>query len=187
MEASVLVLSSTFQPIAMVGWKDAMTMIFSDRAEVVASYEDKVVHSGNGCAWPVPSIIRFLTRASARFFSRSVRFTRKNVWIRDGGTCQYCGKAVALSDFTYDHVLARSSGGKTVWENIVVSCVPCNQKKGEHPLSKVGMTLRSKPVKPKSLPSSKADQNLFVWREDYHHSWRDYMVSDAYWNSPLDK
>lgn len=184
MNAQVLVLSSSYQPIASVSWTDAITMIFGGRAEVVVYYDDKVIRSASD-EWKVPSVVRFLSDRSARFFARSVRFTRKNVWLRDGGYCQYCAKAVAVADFTYDHVTPRSRGGKTVWENIVVSCVPCNQQKGNRTPTEVRMNLKSRPVKPKSLPSEKKSSTVRV-SGDVHPSWRSFLISDVYWNSELE-
>lgn len=184
---NVLVLNFGYQPIAVVNWQDALTMIFNNRAEVVQYHEDRIVRSASS-EWMVPSIIRFLKRASSKFFSRSVRFTRKNVWLRDGGCCQYCACAVKVSDFTYDHVLPVSKGGKTTWENIVVACVSCNQKKQDKTPEQARMRLRSKPIKPKSLPKEKGvTASGLSWREQMPIDWRSYFVSEGYWNEILNE
>jgi hypothetical protein len=121
---------------------EAISDIFTGRAEVVDVHEGKTVSSGLNAiqppetfeilrtdqvgVWKVPSIIRFF---SAVFFRRKVRFNRHNVWLRDQGYCQYCGIKTKMDSFTYDHVIPSSKGGKTTWKNIVVACVRCNARK----------------------------------------------------------
>ncbi len=182
--SSVLVLNFGYRPIALVNWQDAFTMLFSKRAEVVQYYDDKMVQSANE-TWFVPSVIRFLKKASAKFFKKSIRFTRKNVWLRDYGKCQYCACSVKVSDFTYDHVVPVSKGGKTTWENIVVACVACNQKKQDRTPNQAKMTLRSQPTKPRSLPKQ-SDAAGLSWKDQMPSDWRSYFVSQGYWNSVLD-
>ena len=82
----------------------------------------------------------------------AVRFSRINVYTRDGFHCQYCGEKKGMRDLNYDHVVPRVRGGKTVWENIVTSCYACNDRKGSRTPEEAGMTLRKKPFKPSSLP-----------------------------------
>ncbi len=184
---NVLVLNVGFQPLAVINWMDAMTMIFNRRAEVVQYHENRVVRSASE-EWMVPSVIRFLKWNSAKFFCRSVRFTRKNVWLRDGGSCQYCACSVKVTDFTYDHVLPVSKGGKTTWENIVVACVSCNQKKQDRTPEQAKMKLRSKPIKPKSLPKEKGVNSAgLFWKEQMPVDWRSYFVSESYWNDLLEE
>jgi 5-methylcytosine-specific restriction endonuclease McrA len=85
-----------------------------------------------------------------------VRFSRINVYTRDGFRCQYCGEKKAMRDLNYDHVIPRVKGGLTTWENIVTSCYPCNDRKGSRTPEEAGMTLRKKPFKPPSLPVTPA-------------------------------
>jgi 5-methylcytosine-specific restriction endonuclease McrA len=81
-----------------------------------------------------------------------VRFSRVNVYTRDGFRCQYCGEKKEMRDLNYDHVVPRVRGGKTVWENIVTSCYACNDRKGSRTPEEAGMKLPRKPFKPSSLP-----------------------------------
>jgi 5-methylcytosine-specific restriction endonuclease McrA len=83
---------------------------------------------------------------------RGVKFSRINVFTRDGFRCQYCSKQFGMRDLNYDHVRPRHLGGRTVWDNIVTSCYPCNSKKANRTPEQAGMKLRKQPVKPKSLP-----------------------------------
>src|SRR3954469_10212403 len=121
-----LVLDAGYTPVARVSWQRAVTLLWEGKVEVVESY-DHVVRSVT-IEVQVPAVVRFLRIVRAR--KKGIRFSRENVYARDAGRCQYCGVRVARSDFTYDHVLPRAQGGLTCWENIVVCCTPCNQKKG---------------------------------------------------------
>jgi len=81
----------------------------------------------------------------------SIRFSRANVLLRDNYTCQYCGEVLASHELTFDHVVPRARGGRTVWENIVACCRPCNARKGNRTPEQVGMKLLALPQKPRVL------------------------------------
>jgi 5-methylcytosine-specific restriction endonuclease McrA len=82
-----------------------------------------------------------------------IRFSRLNIYARDGFTCQYCAVRFATEDLTFDHVLLRSRGGRTSWENIVTCCIPCNAAKADRTPDETGMKLRRRPGRPSFLPS----------------------------------
>ena len=100
----------------------------------------------------LPAVAR-LTRPVAAY-KKGVKFSRVNIMTRDNFTCQYCGKHLPMKELNYDHVIPRVQGGKTVWENIVTSCYPCNDRKAYRTPEQAGMRLRTKPVRPKTLPMS---------------------------------
>jgi len=177
-----LVLNAAYMPINRVGWQKAITWLFTGRAEVVEEYEDREVRSQH-FVWKVPSVIRFLGKVRG-LVRRGAKFNRHNVYLRDKGCCQYCGNKVSKSDFTYDHVVPRSQGGKTVWTNVVIACLRCNQKKANRTPKQAKMTLRTKPVRPKTLPGMAASG--IAWNEDMPETWRDYLGSVSYWTSKLD-
>lgn len=179
----VLVLSNTFAPLRRVSWQTAFTWLFSGRVEVIDHYVDRSVRSARA-SWPMPSIVRFLRKA-AKVFRQGVKFNRRNLYLRDKGRCAYCGTKTAMHDFTFDHVTPRSRGGRTTWENIVVSCLPCNQWKGDRTPAEARMHMRYKPVRPKALPGVYDTQ--LVWQEGMPRSWRDYLGSVRYWHGSLDE
>lgn len=148
-------------------------MIFSGRAEIVEEYADRLVRSARK-TFKVPSIIRFLSKASTVFRRKGVKFNRKNVYLRDRGACQYCGRNVAMADFTFDHVIPKSHGGMTKWSNIVVACTKCNHRKADRTPEQAKMHLLSVPRAPKTLPGA---QRHMVWSEPMPESWRDYFGS----------
>lgn len=179
----VLVLTHAWRPLRRVSWQLAFQWIFAGRAEVIENYPDRMVRSAHR-AWPVPSIVRFLTRIKHRLRPRRITFNRRNVWLRDEGRCQYCGHSVPSDAFTYDHVVPRSRGGATSWENIVVACLPCNQYKADLTPERAGMRLVKTPVRPRKLPARGSAE--LEWRTGMPASWRDYLGSVAWWTDALE-
>ncbi len=177
-----LVLNAAYQPINRVSWQEAFRLVFTGRAEIVETYADRVVRSARA-AFPVPSIVRFV-RMVRSVFRRGIRFNRRNVYLRDKGRCQYCGDKVSLDGFSFEHVIPRAQGGKTSWENIVVACIPCNRRKGGRTPEQARMRLRSKPVRPRSLPGMGSGLG---WNDGMPHSWKTYLQSVGYWHAPLDE
>src|SRR5215813_10307174 len=110
---------------------------------------------------------------------RHVRFTRFNVYARDRHTCQYCGRRLPRHELNLDHVVPRSQGGQSTWENIVCSCVNCNVRKGGRTPKQAHMSLIRKPEKPKRSPVL----NLKLTHRKYQ-SWKTFL-DNAYWNVEL--
>lgn len=180
--SETLVLSQSYEPVARVPWQRAITLLWEGKVEVVEEYEDWTVKSVT-LEFKVPSVIRFLKKVFGR--KRAVKFSRENVYARDNGRCQYCSTKVARPEATYDHVLPRSQGGQTRWENIVIACVPCNQKKGGRTPEQAGMKLLSTPVKPKKLPDTV--RVTFTYQKGMPASWANWLRSVSYWNGELEQ
>ena len=181
MEAQVLALNSGYMPVDIISWQTAICDVVSGRAVVEDTYEGLFINTPS-MAIPLPSIIRFVTKALGKVFHRGVRFNRKNVWLRDKGACQYCGKKVPVSDFTFDHVVPRNQGGKSIWENIVVACHPCNQKKKDMTPVQARMRLLTHPIKPKTLAGSWTPMG---WKEGMPDSWKSFIASNHWWNDVI--
>lgn len=177
-----LMLSRGYEPIAKVTWQRAITLLYSNKAEVVDVYSEWTVHSAS-MEFQVPSVIRNLEGVRRRH--KDLRLSRKNIYARDNGQCQYCGKNVPENEFTYDHVIPRTQGGQSTWRNLVVCCVPCNQWKGGRTPAQAKMKLRSLPVKPKVLPELM--QCTFFYEPGMPEAWKAWIRSTEYWNTPLDK
>jgi 5-methylcytosine-specific restriction endonuclease McrA len=143
-----LILTQGYMPHRIVGWQKAITLFFTGKVEVVETY-DEVIRSVS-LDLQMPAVVR-LTRGF-RHHQGKVRFSRVNVLTRDGFRCQYCGEKLPARDSTFDHVVPRSQGGETSWTNIVTACRGCNSRKGNRTPEQAGMTLLSRPVRPKSLP-----------------------------------
>ena len=157
--AEVLILNAAYQPIGIVNWQRAITLLYSEmsdgtpKAEVVSSYNDRVLHSFK-MKMQMPAIIR-LTKyvRPKRNVTVFKSLKRKNIYERDAGTCQYCKIKLSYSQSTLDHVHPRSRGGKDTWTNLVLSCVKCNNKKGDKTPDECGMKLNRQPYAPKLFDS----------------------------------
>lgn len=175
-----LVLDRGYQPVARVPWTRAVSLLFTGKVEVVESYDDRVVRSVT-VSLNVPAVVRFV--GGLRWHLPKVRFSRENVFARDRGRCQYCGKPVKRPDATYDHVVPRAHGGLTRWDNIVIACLPCNQRKGGRTPDQARMKLRSIPVKPKELPEGVR----FTYTPGMPAAWRAWLRDFTYWNAELEQ
>src|SRR5450631_4394422 len=130
-----LLLNQGFEPIKVISWQRAITLLFLGKVEVLEEY-DRDIRSVT-MVIKIPAVVRLL-RAFRRH-ARPVKFSRVNIYARDNYRCQYCGKKAPISDLTYDHVLPRSQGGLTEWTNIVSCCYLCNRKKGGRTPNEAGM------------------------------------------------
>jgi len=139
----VLVLNATFEPINVCTVRRAAVLLLKEKAELVehASWE---LRSEN-LSLPRPVVIRLVTYVKVPRDTHRRKITRRAVFARDRWTCQYCG---SRSNLTVDHVVPRSKGGVSSWENIVTSCAPCNRRKGDALPRHAGMNLRHKPRTP---------------------------------------
>jgi 5-methylcytosine-specific restriction endonuclease McrA len=122
----VLVLNATYEPINVCTVRRAVVLLLKDKAELVerSSWE---LHSERS-TMARPMVIRLVHYVKVPHDTHRRKITRRAVFARDGWTCQYCG---ARSNLTVDHVIPRSKGGPSSWENIVASCAPCNRRKGD--------------------------------------------------------
>jgi 5-methylcytosine-specific restriction endonuclease McrA len=103
--------------------------------------------------------------------SKSAKFNRANVLLRDNSECQYCRVKLERKNFTFDHILPVSQGGKTNWKNIVACCVPCNQKKKDRTPYQSGMKLIREPYVPDSFEILNKSRANITWPEE----WKDYI------------
>jgi 5-methylcytosine-specific restriction endonuclease McrA len=177
-----LVLSATYEPVARVPWQRAISLLWTGKVEVIEEYEDRMVRSVT-YEFPMPSVIRFLR--AIRGTKRAIKFSRENVYARDSGKCQYCRQRVPRHEATYDHVVPRIQGGPTTWDNVVICCVPCNQRKGGRTPEQARMVLANRPVKPKKLPETL--RLTFLYEKGMPESWKSWLRDVAYWHGSLDE
>ncbi|MDG2096593.1 MAG: HNH endonuclease [Paracoccaceae bacterium] len=171
---SALVLNADFRPLSyyplsLWNWQDAIRASISNRVNIIAEY-DEVVRSPS-VEIKIPSVV--VLKQYIRPTSASA-FTRFNLFLRDEFKCQYCG---SKGDMTFDHIVPRSKGGRTTWENVVASCQKCNLRKGSKSIKNAGLSLRQKPIKPD--PEYLRNQGRKFPPNYLHDSWLDYLYWDA--------
>lgn len=161
-----LLLNSTYEPLIVIDWKKAITLLMLGKAEMLAEQEVRVKSAR--AEHPLPSVLRLLSRV--RVPRRNVPFTRHNIYRRDAYQCQYCGEAPSHANLTFDHVFPRSRGGQTTWENIATCCDTCNRRKGDLTPSEANMPLLSKPKEPRWWPFS-----MSQWDGHHRDDWKQYL------------
>lgn len=166
----VLVLNASYEALGFVPWERAITLFYEEKIDVIESYPDKILHSAYKEMY-MPAVVRFKRWVAPR--KKVVRFSRENLYLRDGGKCQYCGLKVKRSEMTYDHVTPRSQGGQTTWTNLATCCVKCNQHKGGRTPEKAGMRLLSVPQKPDRLPDALSP--ALAYRPGMPEQWKEYL------------
>lgn len=194
----VLVLNRYFVPITITSVKRAFVMLYSGVAKAVGSdYETFDFQS-----WSEVSALReqedvirtvsivintpkviLLVRYEG-FIRKEAKFNRINIFRRDGGMCQYCRNKFSRSELTIDHVVPRSKGGRSVWDNVVCCCIACNRKKGGRTPAQAAMKLNMKPKKPLWDPFS----NIYIKAVRYK-AWEPFLnfVDISYWNVELEE
>ena len=140
----VLVLNASFEPLSLISVQRAVVLLLREKAEAIENDVSKCLHSER-ISFPVPLVIR-LVHYVALPRRLKIPLTRKTLLSRDEYMCQFCGSTTG--PLTIDHVLPRSRGGATSWENCVAACLRCNHRKGNKTPEEAGMHLRSRPKRP---------------------------------------
>ena len=162
----------SYYPLSLWCWQDSIKSVFLDRVTIVSNY-DRIIRSPS-FNMKLPSVIALKHFVSPQ---SNPNFTRFNVFLRDKFSCQYCGSS---DELTFDHLLPRSRGGKTNWNNVVTACSNCNVQKGGRLLANSGMLLQKKPFQPST-------EDLHINGKNFppnflHESWMDYL----YWDVELE-
>ncbi len=142
----MLVLNATYEPLSVVSAQRAIHLLLSQRAETIEASE-QVIRSA-AMSVPVPLVIRLLHYVRVPR-NLPLPLSRRALLLRDEFTCQYCGAQPGREHLTIDHVVPRSRGGRTEWENVVIACEDCNRRKGNRTPEEAGMKLRRKPYRPR--------------------------------------
>jgi 5-methylcytosine-specific restriction endonuclease McrA len=169
-----LVLDQGYQPHRIVSWQRAVVMLFDGKVEVVEEYDEDI--RSVSVTIKMPAVVRMLRAMRGK--KRGIKFSRINVATRDGFSCQYCSVKLPLRKLTYDHVVPRSQGGRTTWENIVMACYDCNEAKSDRTPAQAGMRLARTPVKPTWLP-------VIAFRVDPASSVPDAWSNWLYWHGTM--
>jgi 5-methylcytosine-specific restriction endonuclease McrA len=162
----------SYYPLSLWSWQDAIKAVFLERVNIVSEYE--VAVRSPSFAMKLPSVVSLKNYVKP---ARSPAFTRFNVFLRDRFRCQYCGDT---RDLTFDHLIPRSRGGHTTWENVVTACSSCNLRKGGKRPEQARMWPSQMPYQP---TVAHLHNNGRLFPPNYlHQSWLDYL----YWDSELE-
>ena len=171
-----LLLNATYEPLKVVNWQKAITLLCQGKVEVISVYDREI--RAVSFSIKLPSVIRLLRYIKIKRRFDYVPFSRANIYARDNHTCQYCGDSLPTSELTFDHVVPVAHGGRKDWENIVTCCISCNRRKGGRTPDQAGMRLIRHPKRPDKAPAIRITFGL----RNAPESWRDYV----YWNVKLD-
>lgn len=167
MTGRVLVLNASYEPINICAERRAVVMIFKGVARM-EEHNGHLLHSAK-LTMHAPSVIRLAEYRHIPHERRSL--SRKNILLRDQFTCQYCGKVFQPADLTLDHIVPRSGGGNSTWENLVACCKKCNHRKGSGAPEAVGMTLLKKP----KAFSMHVSRQIMRYLGQKDETWRKYL------------
>lgn len=196
LNTKVLVLNRSFSPIHITSVRRAFSLLYQGIAHAVseqyqtfdfASWSELSVSVHDDSVGMVDRVIRvprvILLVAYDRVPRRQVRFSRFNIYARDRNTCQYCAHQFSRSDLNIDHVIPRSRGGLSTWDNVVCSCLACNRKKGGMTPDEAHMKLLKTPRRPEWTPFMLETFSMRRYRE-----WLPYLstVDASYWNTELE-
>ena len=156
----------SYFPLSLWPWQEAIKAVYLKRVNVAAEYEE-VVRSEK-LTLPLPSVIVLKNYVVP---TKTVPFTRATLFLRDEFTCQYCG--YKGKDLTFDHVVPKSRGGKTRWDNVVAACQSCNLRKAAKTTSQAGFKLKKVPTKPS--PEVLLNKGKKFPPSDMHKSWSDFL------------
>jgi len=167
MTGRVLVLNSTYEPINVCTARRAVVLILKGIARAEERHE--IFFRSSRTVMPVPSVIRLTEYVHIPYERKSL--SRKNILLRDHNTCQYCGRVFAQSELTLDHVVPKSRGGSSNWDNLVACCRKCNNRKGSHMPDEAGMKLLKRP----QSFSLHVNRQIMRYLGRSDSSWRKYL------------
>jgi len=147
-----LLLNAGYEPLRVVTWRRAFTLVFQEKVEILEEYTESVRSISR--TFPVPAVIKLRRWINLKRSTPMIRFSRSNIYLRDEKRCQYCYVEFTEKELTLDHVYPAVRGGKKSWENIVAACMICNQSKGNRTPEEAGLRLYRRPHAPQWLPST---------------------------------
>lgn len=183
-----LLLNADYSPLRIISWQKAIVWSIKYensplyKIEIVEYYKDKFIQGANDKQYPVPLVARTLRYFN--IYGRNMKFSRRNIFIRDNYTCQYCGQIFNHNELTYDHIIPKSKfypdkKTATNWFNVTTACVQCNRKKSNKTPEQANMKLLTKPIAPtyevRYLPIAKELSSIIHTVENDQQEWSKYI------------
>lgn len=179
-----LLLNSDYSPLTIISWKKALIWSIKYESsplfgvEIIDFFKDDFIQGVSNKKYPIPAVAR--TKRFFKINKQSITFSRKNIYLRDDYTCQYCLKKYEHANLTYDHVIPKSKwkemSSPTNWTNIVTACVECNRKKGNRTPNQANMLLHTLPSKPhKNIRYLPIMLHMIKIKHDIPQEWKVYL------------
>lgn len=171
---NALLIDKNYMALSIIPWRKAVKLLVKGKAEPIHGSDEDMrtisISTGDG-AFNLPSIIRLVVTIPWRAHKSRLKFSRRNVMIRDNNECQYCGDRLGRTGGTIDHVVPRAHGGQTSYLNCVACCRACNNYKADRTPEQAGMRLRSKPKRPTFMVMYRHYLERY-----YPEEWADYII-----------
>ena len=179
-----LLLNADYSPMCLVDWKKSIIWSIRHKEDSsygieILNYSSNYISSTSNKSFRLPSVAR--SKFYFNVYKREIVFSRKNLFIRDNYTCQYCGNVFAFSQLTYDHVIPKSRykpdvRKSTHWNNVVTSCIKCNNLKGNRTPEEAGMKLKNLPYRPKYAEKYlRWYEQLLTIKEETPEEWMEFL------------
>ena len=172
LQTPVLVLNASYEPINICGARRALVLVLKGVARTEEE-QGATLHASR-VNMALPSVIRLLEYRRIPHQTRAL--SRKNILLRDRNTCQYCGAVLSANEMTLDHVLPRSRGGLSTWENLVACCHDCNRRKGSQLLHELTDMKLTREPRPFSLHTSRHIMRMLGSADA---NWRKYLYFES--------
>ena len=197
LSSAVLVLNRSYQPVHITTARRALMLLYAGVVRAIdrefrtfdfASWAALGAAAGRDVVHTPRTVIAIPRVVILQIYNRvprvNVRFSRLNIYARDNNTCQYCARQLPRVELNLDHVVPRSQGGRTHWENVVCCCIECNLRKGARTPEQAGMRLLQRPARPALTPVFRTPRGRVRYRE-----WLPYLtlVDASYWNTELEE
>lgn len=165
----VLLLTSSYEPIEISGIQKAINLIFTNKGEVLEVYPKDFIRTAH-LQIPRPAVVKYKF-LNKRFRYKPPRWSKRRIYFRDKGECQYCGKKLSPDKYTLDHIIPKRIQKIDSFENLVLCCQACNLKKGDKTLKESGLKL----IRPPRTPSN---YEVFTWElgKDMPNVWEQYLI-----------
>jgi hypothetical protein len=168
MSKKTLLLNATYEVLSFIPAKKVLKLIFKDKAEILSTWEECIAWGSGKINFP--SVLRL--KNYVKINQTNVNFSRKVLIKRDKSTCQYCNKKLVGSQITVDHVIPKSHGGATSFNNCVICCLTCNSKKANNTPEQANMKLLKKPTH----PSYNSAYFIYDYTDHWHNDWDNFIV-----------
>lgn len=163
MYKKTLLLNASYEILSFISERKAVKLLLKNKADILSIWDEKIKYGEGDFVFPATLKLKHFVRRPPHY----IHFSRQAIVKRDKQTCQYCLKKLIPSEVTIDHIMPRCKGGGSSFANCVVSCLPCNNKKGDKLLEESGLKLLIKPTHPSFDGTVYLNYSYNYWHQDW--------------------